>query len=150
PEVLSNNLCSLNPNVDRLVMVCEMTIQPSGRISKHEFFEGVIHSHARLTYTQVHAMMEKKDRRMRDQFKTIVPHLSNLYDLFHVMQEASQSRRAIDFDMPETKIVYGNDRKIEKIVPYERFDSHRVIEECMLCANISAASFLNKKKQPSL
>jgi ribonuclease R len=150
PEALSNNLCSLNPRVDRLVLVCEMAIHPSGRITKHEFAEGVIHSHARLTYNQVHAMMEKNDRRMREQFKNVVPHLTALYDLFHVLKEARRTRGAIDFDMPETKIVYGNDRKIEKIVPYERFDSHKVIEECMLSANICAARFLDKQKQPGL
>ncbi len=150
PEALSNNLCSLNPKVDRLVMVCEMTIQPSGRISHYEFAEGVIYSHARLTYNQVHAMMEKNDRRMREQFASVVPHLTALYDLFHVLKEARKTRGAIDFDMPETRIVYGKDRKIEKIVPYERFDSHRVIEECMLSANICAAKFLDKNKQPGL
>lgn len=150
PEALSNNLCSLNPKVDRLVMVCEMTIQPTGRISHHEFTEGVIHSHARLTYNQVHAMMEKNDSRMREQLARVVPHLTTLYELFHVLKEARKARGAIDFDMPETKIVYGKDRKIEKIVPYERFDSHRVIEECMLSANICAAQFLDKHKQPGL
>jgi len=150
PEVLSNNLCSLNPKVDRLVMVCEMTIQPNGRISDYQFSEAVIHSHARLTYEQVHIMMEKKDRKMRQQFKEQVPHLQNLYDLFHVLHKARQERGAIDFDMPDTKIVFGPNRKIKEIVPYERFDSHRVIEECMLSANISAAKFLEKNKHPVL
>lgn len=150
PEVLSNNLCSLNPKVDRLVMVCEMTIQPTGRISAYKFHEGVIFSHARLTYTQVHAMMEKNDKRMCERFAPIVDQLKTLYDLFHVLHEARSQRGAIDFDLPETKIVFGKDRKIEKIVPYERFLSHRVIEECMLSANICAARFLDKNKQPGL
>ena len=82
PEVLSNNLCSLNPDVDRLVMTCEMTIHQSGRIMNFEFSEGVIKSHARLTYNQVHAMMEKNDHRMRERFKSVVPHLEHLYELF--------------------------------------------------------------------
>lgn len=150
PEVLSNNLCSLNPNVDRLVMVCEMTIHPTGRIMKYDFHEGVIKSHARLTYNQVHAMMEKNDRRMRERFKDVVPYLTNLYDLFAVLKKARISRGAIDFDMPETKIVYGKDKKIEKIIPYERFGSHKVIEECMLSANICTARFLEKHEQPGL
>lgn len=150
PEALSNNLCSLNPHVDRLVMVCEMEIHPKGRILKYQFKEAVIHSHARLTYNQVYAMMEKKDKKMRERFKDVVPHLTHLYDLYAVLKTARRSRGAIDFDMPETKIVFGKNRKIEKIVPYERFSSHKVIEECMLCANISAARFLTKKKQPSL
>lgn len=150
PETLSNGLCSLNPEVDRLVMVCEMNIHPTGRIMRYRFSEGVIKSHARLTYNQVHAMMEKNDRRMRERFQSIVPQLSALYDLFNVLQKARKARGAIDFDMPETKIVFGQDRKIEKIVPYERFNSHKVIEECMLCANICAARFLEKNKQPGL
>lgn len=150
PEALSNNLCSLNPNVDRLVMVCEMTIHESGRIMRYQFTEGVIKSHARLTYNQVHEIMEKNDRRMRERFKDHVDHLTHLYNLFHVLQAARKTRGAIDFDLPETKIVFGGDRKIEKIVPYERFDSHRVIEEAMLCANICAARFLAKSKQPGL
>jgi len=150
PEVLSNNLCSLNPEVDRLVMVCEMTIHQTGRIMDFDFSEGVIKSHARLTYNQVHAMMEKNDKKMQERFKPVVSHLENLYDLFHVLKEARQKRGAIDFDMPETKIVYGKDRKIEKIVPYERFESHKVIEECMLCANICTAQYIEKHEQPGL
>ena len=150
PEVLSNNLCSLNPEVDRLVMVCEMNIHPTGRIMDYEFSEGVIKSHARLTYNQVHAMMEKNDRRMCEQFKNVVPHLQALYDLFHVLKAAREKRGAIDFDMPETKIIFGKNRKIEKIIPYERFDSHKVIEECMLSANICTALFLEEHEQPGL
>src|SRR4030095_1282098 len=110
----------------------------------------VFRSHARLTYNQVHAMMEKNDQRMRERFAPYVPRLEHLYDLFNVLQKARKARGAIDFDLPETKIVFGKDRKIEKIIPYERFNSHRVIEECMLCANISAAQFLEKHKQPGL
>lgn len=150
PETLSNNLCSLIPDADRLAMVCEMTIHPTGRIMKYEFSEAVFRSHARLTYNQVHAMMEKNDKRMRERFSARVTQLEHLYELFRVLQKARKARGAIDFDLPETKIVFGKDRKIEKIIPYERFESHRVIEECMLCANICAAKFLEKHKQPGL
>lgn len=150
PEVLSNNLCSLNPHVDRLAMVCEMTIHPTGRVMRSKFSEAVFKSHARLTYTQVHIMMEKRDRKMREQFKAHVPHLENLYALFNILEKARKARGAIDFDMPETKIVFGKDRKIEKIIPYERFLSHKVIEECMLAANITTAHYLQKHKQPAL
>lgn len=150
PETLSNNLCSLMPEVDRLAMVCEMTIHDTGRIMKYRFCNAVFKSHARLTYNQVHAVMEKNDKRMRERFSQHVPYLEHLYDLFRVLQKARKSRGAIDFDLPETRIVFGKDRKIDKIVPYERFDSHRVIEECMLCANICAARFLEKHKQPGL
>lgn len=150
PETLSNNLCSLMPNVDRLAMVCEMTIHPTGRIMRYRFKQGVIKSHARLTYNQVSAAMEKKDKAARDRLKHVLPQLTDAYDLFRVLHKARQARGAIDFDLPETKIVFGRDRKIEKIVPYERHQSHRVIEECMLCANISAARFLEKNEQPGL
>jgi ribonuclease R len=150
PETLSNNLCSLKPLVDRLSLVCEMTIHPTGRIMRYRFIEAVFKSQARLTYNQVHAMMEKKDKRMRERFKDNLMHLSHLYDLFRTLSKARKARGAIDFDLPETKIVFDKDRKIKKIVPYERFDSHRVIEECMLCANICAARFLEKNKQPGL
>lgn len=150
PETLSNNLCSLVPNVDRLAMVCEMTIHPTGRIMKYEFSNAVFKSHARLTYNQVYEVMEKKDRRQRERLAEHLPQLENLYDLFNVLQKSRKARGAIDFDLPETKIVFGRDRKIEKIVPYERFNSHKVIEECMLAANICAARFLEKHKQPGL
>ncbi|MBA3662473.1 MAG: ribonuclease R [Gammaproteobacteria bacterium] len=150
PEALSNNLCSLRPNVDRLVMVCEMTIHPTGRVMRSKFSEAVINSKARLTYKQVHLMMEKNDQRVRDRFSEVVPHLISLYSLFNTLHKARQGRGAIDFDIPETKIVYGSDRKIEKIIPYERFTSHRVIEECMLCANISTAEYLFKNEMPAL
>lgn len=150
PEVLSNGLCSLNPKVDRLVMVCKMDIHPTGRILSYEFSEAVIHSHARLTYNQVHAMMEKNDRRMQKQFESVVGHLEHLYALFNILHKARAARGAIDFDMPETKVVFGKDKKIEKIVPYERFTSHRVIEECMLAANICAADVLQKNEMLGL
>lgn len=150
PEALSNNLCSLKPDVDRLVMVCEMDIDKKGNISKYDFMQAVIKSHARLTYTQVYEMMEKNDRRMRERFEKIVPHLTNLYDIFKALGNARQARGAIDFDMPETKIVFGKNKKIEKIIPYERFNSHRVIEECMLAANICAAQFIEKHEHPGL
>lgn len=150
PEALSNNLCSLKPEVDRLVMVCEMHINEKGTVKKYDFMSAVIKSHARLTYNQVYDMMEKNDRRMRERFQHVVPHLENLYNIFGVLQEARAARGAIDFDMPETKIVFGKDKKIEKIIPYERFNSHRVIEECMLSANICAARFIEKNEHPGL
>lgn len=150
PETLSNNLCSLIPNEDRLAMVCKMSIHATGRIMEYDFCEAVFRSHARLTYNQVHAMMEKNDKRMQERFTDHVDDLKNLYDLFNTLQKSRKARGAIDFDLPETRIVFGKDKKIEKIVPYERFNSHRVIEECMLCANICAAKFLEKHKQPGL
>lgn len=150
PEALSNNLCSLKPAVDRLVVVCQMTIHATGRIMRAKFMEGIINSKSRLTYKQVHLMMEQEDKVMRAQFKELLPHLTALYGLFNILHKTRHARGAIDFDLPETKIVFGRDRKIEKIIPYERFNSHRVIEECMLCANISAAHYLAKHNMPAL
>src|SRR5690606_1084478 len=99
-------------------------IQPTGRISRYRFSEGVIKSHARLTYNQVHAMMEKGDKLVRERFTHLLSQLEELYALYRVLHKARQARGAIDFNLPETKIVFGKDRKIEKIVPYERFTSH--------------------------
>jgi ribonuclease R len=144
PEALSNGLCSLKPEVDRLTMVCEMSISASGKITRYQFHEAVIHSHARLTYNQVHAMIEKNDVDLRERFKKLVPNLEDLFAIFRTLHAARAARGSIDFDMPETKIIFGEDRKIERIVPLYRNNAHRLIEECMLCANICAAEFLLK------
>ncbi len=150
PEVLSNELCSLNPKVNRLTMVCEMTISPNGKITRYKFHEGVIKSHARLTYNQVYAMVAQNDAELQSLYRELLPHLTELFTIFHVLRKERERRGAIDFDLPETKIVFGSGRKIEKIVPLQRNDAHRVIEECMLCANISAAKFLIKNEAPGL
>lgn len=150
PEVLSNGLCSLNPKVDRLTMVCKMTINALGKILRYDFYEGVIHSHARLTYTQVHQMIVEKQEDLRKSFHALLPQLEELFKIYHVLHTARAKRGAIDFDLPETKIIFGPDRKIERIVPLQRNDAHRLIEECMLAANICAASFLDKNNCPAL
>jgi ribonuclease R len=150
PETLSNGLCSLKPQVDRLTMVCEMQISAGGKITKYDFYEAVIHSHARLTYNQVYDMIEKQDEALGKRFYHLLPHLKNLFAIYHILHEARQIRGAIDFDMPETKIIFGEDRKIERIILSTRNDAHRVIEECMLCANICAARFLIENKGAGL
>ncbi len=150
PEALSNGLCSLKPEVDRLTQVCEMTIDNEGKITHYQFHEAVIHSHARLTYNQVYAMIPENNAELRAQYKKLVPDLENLFALYHILHEARNKRGSIDFEMPETKIIFGEGRKIERIIPLQRNDAHRVIEECMLCANICAARFLLKNNCPSL
>jgi ribonuclease R len=154
PESLSNGLCSLNPHVDRLAMVCEMSVSKAGKVSRFSFFEAVICSHARFTYTKVGKILQEADsdegRALREQYKSLVPHLEDLYDLYHALREQRDERGAIDFDTVETRIVFGADRKIEKIVPTHRNDAHRIIEECMLAANVSAAKLLQKYKLPTL
>ncbi|MCG8608969.1 MAG: ribonuclease R [Pseudomonadales bacterium] len=154
PEVLSNGLCSLNPQVDRLCMVCEMTISQAGRLSGYRFYEAVMHSHARLTYTQVAKMLDtevgEEGEALRERFADLVPHLNNLYALYKQLRIAREERGAIDFATTETRIEFGDERKIEQIVPVERNDAHRLIEECMLCANVATARFIAKHNIPSL
>lgn len=150
PEVLSNQLCSLNPMVNRLTMVCEMAISATGKITRYAFFESVIKSKARLTYNKVYAMVEQNDVALQQEYKELYPHLQELFALFRVLHKARIKRGSIDFDLPETKIIFGENRKIEKIVPLHRNDAHRLIEECMLCANICAAKFLLTNDCPGL
>ena len=152
PEVLSNGLCSLNPDVDRLAMVCEMTISSKGKISGYKFYEGVIRSHARLTYASVWEMLSNtaEGKALRKQYSSLTPHIDQLYELFKTLVSVRAERGTIDFDTVETQIVFGRDQKIEQIIPRQRNDAHRLIEECMLCANVCAAKFLEKHALPGL
>lgn len=154
PELLSNGLCSLNPQVDRLAMVCEMTISASGRLSGFQFYEGIIQSKARLTYTQVGAMLMEPDtdngRLWRREFSAVTSHLDTLYGLYFALRKARESRGAIDFETSETRIIFSAQRKIEQIVPVVRNDAHKLIEECMLCANVATARFLGNSGLPTL
>lgn len=150
PEILSNGLCSLNPEVDRLCMVCEMTINAEGQMTRSRFFEAVMRSHARLTYTEVASMLVDGDKVLAKKYKPLMPHLKELYALYKVMRGSREKRGAMDFDTQETRIVFGAERKIEKIVPVVRNDAHKLIEEFMITANMAAAKFLNRRKMPKL
>lgn len=154
PEILSNGLCSLNPLVDRLAMVCEMTINKQGEMKDYCFYEAVISSHARLTYTKVSQLLEKPNSTEAKFIRKEIPHLlvplKQLYALYQKLLSARHNRSAIDFETQETRIVFGSDRKIKEIVPTERNEAHRLIEECMLCANVAAANFLLKHEIPAL
>ncbi len=150
PEVLSNGLCSINPNVDRLCLACELVISATGQVRDYRFFEGVMRSWARLTYTEVAAAVVTRETKTRNNLKKVLPHLEDLHDLYKVLRKQRDKRGAIDFDTTETKIVFGRDRKIERIVPMERNDAHRMIEEYMVAANVAAAEFLLKHKIPAL
>lgn len=154
PEVLSNGLCSLNPQVDRLAMVCEMTISAKGKISGYKFYEGLIKSHARLTYNEVWSMLSRplsdEGKEFRKQRHALVPHLEELYNLYQTLIQVRADRGTIDFETVETQIIFGRNRKIDQIVPAHRNDAHKVIEECMLCANVCAARFLDKHEVPGL
>jgi ribonuclease R len=143
PEELSNGLCSLNPQVDRLCMVCDMHISSSGDIEKYRFYPSVMHSQARLTYTQVAAMLAEPDGELAKSNASIVPHLQNLYALFQKLLHARAKRGAIDFETVETQMIFTDQGKIERIVPVIRNDAHKLIEECMLAANVCAAGYLH-------
>ena len=150
PEILSNGLCSLNPHVDRLCMVCELLINEQGQVIRSRFFDAVMSSHARLTYTEVAKMLVDGDKALAKKYKALMPHLEELYALYKVMRVSREQRGAMDFDTQETRIIFGAERKIEKIVPVVRNDAHKLIEEFMITANMAAARFLNNKKMPKL
>jgi ribonuclease R len=148
PEVLSNGLCSLNPKVDRLVMVCGMEVGTSGAIKSFKFHEAIIHSHARLIYEQVSEFLFHN---AKDETCEPLRHdLQNLKLVYQALAKARKKRHAIEFDTKEVVFEYNEQRKIENIHPYERNEAHLVIEECMIAANICAARFLKKNKIPAL
>jgi ribonuclease R len=149
PEVLSNGLCSLNPEVDRLCMVCEMTISAQGQLEEYQFYEAVMNSHARLTYNKVWNILQG-DKELHQRYEAHVPHLRNLHDLYRGLKKARQQRGAIEFETQEVKFVFNAQRKIENIVPLVRNDAHKLIEECMIMANVSAALMLEKHEAPAL
>jgi ribonuclease R len=150
PEALSNGLCSLNPQVDRLCMVCEMNLDEGGDFRDYRFFPGVMHSHARLTYTKVAAMLGNSKGEDARQYESLLPHIQLLYKLFKVLLKVRKKRGAIDFETVETQMIFNDQGKIERILPVKRNDAHRLIEECMLAANVCASDFLQKNKQPTL
>ncbi|SDZ99899.1 ribonuclease R [Microbulbifer marinus] len=154
PESLSNGLCSLNPQVDRLVMVCEMSISKSGKMTDYTFSEGVIHSHARLTYNQVNAFITAPESRVGREtarrLGTTAPHIHALHQLYAALKAARTKRGAMDFEKPEVQFEFTDDRKIERIVPVNRNDAHKMIEEFMLSANVATADFLKRQKIPTL
>lgn len=149
PEVLSNGLCSINPQVDRLCMTCELYIDKSGKVTRSKFFPAVMRSHARLIYNDVAAMLEG-DPTLCKKYADLLPHLHDLYQLYQVLHAQRVERGAIDFDTTETRIEFNDLKRVERIVPVVRNDAHRLIEECMLAANVATARFLLRKKQPAL
>ncbi len=150
PEILSNGLCSLNPQVDRLCMVCELSIDNGGNLIRSGFFNAVMRSHARLTYTNVAKILVDGNKILSKKYAALVPQLQELYNLYKVMRKGRELRGAMDFDTQDTQIIFGTDRKIEKIIPTERNDAHKLIEEFMITANMAAARFLIRKKMPHL
>ena len=150
PEVLSNGLCSLNPAVDRLCLVCSMDINELGTIKKFDFFEAVIHSQARLIYDDVAAVLFDGKAPANASLKRVTGDLANLRLVYEALAKARRRRHAIEFETREVIFVYNKQRKIEAIVPYQRNQAHLLIEECMIAANICAARILKKQKLPTL
>ena len=149
PEALSNGLCSLNPEVDRLAMVCDMRVTATGSIKDYRFYPAVIYSHARLTYNQVWDWLSGKVQPDQKQ-TTLMPHLQALDKLFRTLLKARAKRGAIDFGSTESQMLFDDQGKIQAIVKVERNDAHRIIEECMLAANVCASDYLHENKQPAL
>lgn len=150
PEKLSNQLCSLNPNVDRLCMVCDMTITDEGVLERSQFYQAVMNSKARLTYNQVHDVLTNVASPYRQSLASVLEPVEDLYALYQLLAQTRAERGALDFDTVETKIVFDQERKIEKIVPVVRNEAHKLIEECMLMANVATARFLKWHKLPIL
>jgi ribonuclease R len=149
PEVLSNGLCSLNPKVDRLCMACEMDISARGEVARYKFYPAVMHSRARLTYTRV-AQALAEPQAADAEVQAVLPHLQALNELFHALVKARWQRGAIDFETVETQMFFDEQGKIERIVPTQRNDAHRIIEECMLAANVCASDFLAQNAHAAL
>lgn len=154
PESLSNGLCSLNPLVDRLTLVCDMVIPATGAkagtVTAYQFYNAVIHSHARTTYTGVWSALQQPTGPAAAAMSHVMPQVQGLYALFELLVQARKRRGAIDFDTVETKILCNDLGRIEQIVPSVRNDAHKVIEECMLAANTCAADFMARSKHPGL
>jgi ribonuclease R len=150
PEILSNGLCSLNPKLDRLCLVCIMEVDFQGVIKSHEFVEAIIHSHARLIYDDVADTIFDEKEPAHAALKKVVPDLNNLKLVYQALAKARRKRHAIEFETREVVFKYNEQRKIETIEPSQRNEAHMLIEECMIAANISAARFLKKNKIPTL
>ncbi len=151
PEVLSNGLCSLNPDVDRLCMACELYVNRAGQVTRSRFFAAVMRSHARFTYDQVAALLGDGDPRLHRRFsELLLPHLHELYALYQALHGARTVRGAIDFDTIETHFALDDQGRVLAIRPLVRNAAYRIIEECMLAANVAAARLFQRKRMPAL
>ncbi len=150
PEKLSNGLCSLNPAVERLAMVCDMLIDGEGAIDAYQFYPALICSHARLTYTEVASVLANTRGPEAQKRADLVPHLLHLHEVFRALLKQRARRGAVDFETTETQIVCDENGRIERIVPRTRNDAHRLIEEAMLAANECAAGFIESADHPAL
>jgi ribonuclease R len=150
PEKLSNGLCSLNPDVERLAMACDMVVTADGKVQAYQFYPAVINSHARLTYTEVAAMLANTRGPEALRRGDVLPHLLHLHDVYRALLKQRAQRGAMDFESSETQIICDDNGRIEKIVPRTRTEAHRLIEEAMLAANVCAAEYIGGAEHPSL
>jgi len=150
PEKLSNGLCSLNPEQDRLAMVCDMLIDGDGAITAYQFYPGVICSQARLTYTEVAAILANTRGPEAQRRDALAPHLIHLHEAYRALLKHRGNRGAVDFETTETQIVCDENGRIERIEPRKRNEAHRLIEEAMLAANVCAAEFISEHGHPAL
>ena len=150
PEKLSNGLCSLNPEVERLCMVCDMLVSATGEVQAYQFYPAVMFSHARFTYNEVAAILSNTRGPEAAKRKARVTDLLNLHDVYRALLKQRGVRGAVDFETTETQIVCDESGRIEKIVPRTRNEAHRLIEEAMLAANVCSADFIAQSKQPGL
>ena len=150
PEKISNGLCSLNPDEDRLAMVCDMLVSPTGEVEAYQFFPAVICSHARFTYTEVAAILANTRGPEAAKRKDLVPHLLHLHEVYRALLKERARRGAVDFETTETQILCDENGRIEKIVPRTRTEAHKLIEEAMLAANVCSADFIAQAKHPAL
>lgn len=149
PEALSNGLCSLNPHTDRLCFVCEMNIDAHGKLESYQFYEAVMHSAARFTYNKVHAILQG-DPKLRQEYAAQLTNLETLYSLYKKLAKVRAQRGAIEFETVETRFIFNSHRKIEEIVPVHRNEAHKIIEECMIMANVASARFIEKHEAHAL
>lgn len=150
PENLSNGLCSLNPGVDRLCMVCDMHVGAGGKVREARFYEGLMRSAARLTYDEVAAILIEGDAELRRRHAKVLSQLEHLHAVWRALAKARARRGAVDFDLPEVSMVFDPKGRVARVEPRHRNDAHRIIEECMIAANVEAARFLEKHKIPTL
>ena len=150
PSELATGLCSLNPNVDRLVQSCLMEIDRRGDVVRYEFHDGVIHSDARMTYTDVNAILTEHDRETTSKYKALVPMFETMQELFDILHARRRRRGSIDFDLKEPYIVLDDEGMVEDIIAAERNVAHRIIEEFMLIANETVAAYLDEQEVPAL
>ena len=150
PEALSNGLCSLNPHVDRLCMICDMMIDQQGKVISYKFYPSVMESKARMTYTDVSTLLNETSPELTEKYKAIIPHIKNLESVYKLLTKQRHARGAIEFASSETIMIFNDQGKIDRIEPVIRNEAHRIIEECMLAANVCAANFLIEHEHPAL